>query len=129
MRIRATSPGELVEQARAEVTRVAAHRHRLTVRALLPGVEDVPGGDRRPLRFELDADRAAAEMDRLDERGPDPAHRIEDELAGLAVAADRLARERGQHLARMGGRGGEVAVPSLHAAGRLRDRPHRQRGD
>ena len=61
------------------------------------------------------ADRVAAEMDRLDERRADATHRVEHELARLAVAADDRARELGQHLARMRSRLGEVAGAALHA--------------
>ena len=62
----------------------------------------------------LDADRVAAEVDRLDERRADAAHRVEHELARLAVAADDRARELRQHLARMRSRLGQVAGAPLH---------------
>ena len=42
---------------------------------------------------------AAASVDRLHERCADPAHRVEDKVAGVAVSLNSLACERGEHLA------------------------------
>ena len=59
----------------------------------------------------------AAEVDGLDQGGADAAHRVEDQVAGLAVGGDGLAGDGGQHLGRMGGRSGQVAAGRWVAAG------------
>ena len=91
-------------------------------------MEHVAGSKRGPAWLELDSERTPVEVDRLDERGADAAHWVEHEVARLAVAADRFARERGQHLARVCARFGQVAVSPLLARQLLGDGPDRERG-
>jgi hypothetical protein len=64
-------------------------------------VVEVSAGEPRPALLELDAESVAAEADRLEQRGADAAHRVDDEVAGVAVGADRAPRQFGQHLARV----------------------------
>ena len=86
---------ELVEQSAAELTCVTADRDRRPLGALRFGMEHVAGSKRGPAWLELDSECTPVEMDSLDERGADAAHWVEHEVARLAVAADRFARERG----------------------------------
>ena len=64
---------QLVQQSTAELGCVAAQRERLPLGALLAGELQVACGERGPAGLQLDAERAASEVDRLDERGADPA--------------------------------------------------------
>lgn len=91
------------------------------------GLPDVQRRMPRPAPLELDPDRTAAEMDRLDQGGADPAHRVCDQRAGVAVGLDRLARKRRQHLRRVMVRGRHVTAVPLPLARALRARPHGQR--
>src|ERR1019366_4278920 len=50
------------------------------------GAGDVRGGDARPPGLVLDADGVAAQVDGLDQGGADAAHRVGDQVPGLAVA-------------------------------------------
>ena len=84
-------------------------------RAAAAGVGDVRGGDARPPGLVLDADGVAAEVDGLDQGGADAAHRVGDQVPGLAVAGDRGRGDRGQHLGRVGGGGGQVPAAALGA--------------
>src|SRR5688572_15181896 len=66
-------------------------------------------------------------MGGLDERRANPAERIDDDIARLCEALDRLAGERRQHLAWVRCRLCEVAAAPLRSAGTLRDRPDGRR--
>ena len=124
----ATRPGHAGREQGGELAGVAAGHLRLAGRAVAAGVGDVRGGDVRPPRLVLDADGVAAEVDGLDQGGADAAHRVGDQVPGLAVAGDRGGGDRGQHLGRVGGGGGQVPAAALGAGVALGGRPHRQRG-
>jgi hypothetical protein len=66
-----------------------------------------------------------AEVDGLDQGGADAAHRVEDQVAGLAVGGDGLAGDGREHLGWMGGRSGQVSAGSLAGGGLLGGWPHR----
>src|SRR6266498_4113705 len=119
--------GELVEQTASEEARVAAGDETPAGGALVACECQVCGGEPDPARLELDADRFAAELDGLTEGCPGSAHRVEHELADLAVGRDRCARECGQHLGGVCGRGWQVAAAALRVRCLLCDRPDRAR--
>jgi hypothetical protein len=68
---------------------------------LTAGVRDVLRGERCPAALQLDTDRPAVQVDRLDQRGRDPAHRVKDEIARVAVGGDHTPRDLRQHLRRV----------------------------
>ncbi len=97
---------------------------------LHPGVvgeREVGAGDVDPVRLVLDTDGAAPGVQRFDERGADPAHRVEHQIARLGVVGDRVRRDGREHLRRVRGRLGRVAALALGRRGGLRGRPHRHR--
>jgi hypothetical protein len=85
------------EQARCESC-VAFDDVRGVAGALGVSMLDVCACEFRPAGRQLYTDGPPACVDCLHECRADPAHGIKDQLAGLAVCLDRLARERGQHL-------------------------------
>jgi hypothetical protein len=91
----------LVEQPAAELAGVALRHERLALRTLASGVLNVAGGERGPPLLELDSERGSPCVDRLNERCGYPAHRVEHDIAGIAVGADRSQGELGQHLRRV----------------------------
>ena len=91
------------------------------------GAGDVRGGELRPPGLVLHADGVAAQVDGLDQGGADAAHRVGDQVPGLAVAGDRGGGDRGQHLGGVGGGGGQVPAAALGPGVLLGGRPHRQR--
>jgi hypothetical protein len=105
---------------------VAAQDGGAAGRAGSVGVGDIGVGDVGPAGFVFDADRVAAGVNGFDERGADPAHRIQHEIAGLGVGGYGVRGDGGQHPRWMFGRGGKVAAASLGRAGGLRGDPHRQ---
>ena len=71
-----------------------------------PGVAgevEVGAGDVDPVRFVLDADRAAVLVHGFDEGGADAAHRVEHQIAGFGVVGDGVRGDSGQHLRRVRG--------------------------
>jgi len=90
--------GELIEYAASETSSVVLQNEGLAVRALAACVCHVLRGERRPAALQLDTDRAAVLMDPLDERGRDPAQRVEDEITGVALGGNHTPRDLGQHL-------------------------------
>ena len=114
-------------QEGGELAGVAADHLRLPGRAVAAGVGDVRGGEVRPPGLVLHADGVAAEVDGLDQGGADAAHRVGDQVPGLAVAGDRGGGDRGQHLGGVGGGGGQVPAAALGPGVLLGGRPDRQR--
>jgi hypothetical protein len=120
-------PGEVIEHAASEATSIVLNDECLADGTLAASVLDVPGGERRPPWLELDADRSAIEMACLDKRRRDPAHRIEHEVPGVAVRADRTARYLGQHLRRVTVGLRQKPAASLNLRAALRAGPNRRR--
>lgn len=90
-------------------------------------MHDVRRGEVGPALRQLDPDRVAIEADRLSDAGADAAHRVDDEVARIAVALDRTTREFGEHLAGMPEGLRHVAAVSLPLARALRARPDGRR--
>jgi hypothetical protein len=124
-------PDEVGWEQRGQLAGVAVeHLGRVEDRrvgAVVAGEVEVGTGDVDPVRLVLDADRAAPEMDGLDEGGADPAHRVQDEVPGARVVGDGVGGDGGQHLRRVRGRARGVAVAALAGGRLLRGGPHRQR--
>src|ERR1019366_7852364 len=120
-------PGHARREQGGELAGVPADHLRLASRVLPAGAGDVRGGDVRPPGLVLDADGVAAEVDGLDQGGADAAHRVGDQVPGLAVAGDGGGGDRGQHLGGVGGGGGQVPAAALGPGVLLGGRPHRQR--
>jgi hypothetical protein len=94
--------------------------------AVAAGMGDPGGGQFGPPRLVLDAEGVPAEVDGFDEGGADPAHRVSDQVARGAVGADRGGGDGGEHLAGVGGGGGQVPAAPLAAGILLCRRPDRQ---
>ena len=120
-------PGRARREEGGELAGVAADHLGGPGRAVAAGVGDVGGGDAGPAVLVLDAEAVAAEVDGLDQGGADAAHRVGDQVPGLGVAGDGGGGDGGQHLGRVGGRGGQVPAAALGAGVALGGRPHRQR--
>ncbi len=93
--------------------------------ALAGGVGEVGASEFGPAGLALHAEPDPAEVGGLDQGGADAAHRVQHQLAGLAVALDGGAGDGGQHLGGVGGGRLEVAAGALAGGGLLGGRPDR----
>jgi len=95
------SPRSHREHAR-QLSRVALSDERKRARApLAVNVVEIGAREPSPTRLKLDAHDAAPKVACLDQRRADPAHGVDNEVAGLAVAFDRSPGERREHLSGM----------------------------
>ena len=95
----------------------------LPLRPLTSHECDIATGDVAPSSASYSTPIAVASLvNRLDECGPDPAHRVEDEVPGSLYAAIALAAMAGSIFA-VRGRERQVTPGTLSAGGSLRGRP------
>ncbi len=118
---------EVIKHTTAEVPRIALDDRCLARCAVLSRLLHILNSESRPPGLQLHTDRAATLMYRLDQRRRDPAHRVEHQLARLAIGGDRAPGDLGQHLRRVPVGLGHVTALALPLARPLRARPYRQR--